>query len=127
MSRDRLEMVLMLAAGWSPSTIAEHLGRHPHTTRSALKGFGGIRPRPGPGPPGDRNGQVVRTARPGADRSPVGRRSRPGHRPLLGPAEGGLPMDRPDRRGTGDSRTRCRSLLVRGSSSTSWLANRPPR
>src|SRR5262245_55145205 len=38
-ARDRLEMVLMSAAGWSPPKIAEHLGRHPHTVRSALKGF----------------------------------------------------------------------------------------
>ena len=38
-SRDRLEMVLMSAAGWSPPKIAEHLGRHPHTVRAVLKGF----------------------------------------------------------------------------------------
>ena len=38
-SRDRLEMVLMSAAGWSPPKIAEHLGRHPHTVRAAIKGF----------------------------------------------------------------------------------------
>ena len=38
-TRDRLEMVLMSAAGWSPPKIAEHLGRHPHTVRSALRGF----------------------------------------------------------------------------------------
>ena len=38
-SRDRLEMVLMSADGWSPPAIATHLGRHPHTVRSALKGF----------------------------------------------------------------------------------------
>jgi putative transposase len=38
-SRDRLEMVLMSAAGWSPPKIAGHLGRHPHTVRAALKGF----------------------------------------------------------------------------------------
>jgi transposase len=38
-SRDRLEMVLMSAAGWSPPSIAAHLGRHPHTVRAALKGF----------------------------------------------------------------------------------------
>ena len=38
-SRDRLEMVLMSAAGWSPPDIAAHLGRHPHTVRAALKGF----------------------------------------------------------------------------------------
>src|SRR4051794_41948922 len=38
-ARDRLEMVLMSAAGWSPPRIAAHLGRHPHTVRAALKGF----------------------------------------------------------------------------------------
>jgi transposase len=38
-ARDRLEMVLMSAAGWSPPKIAGHLGRHPHTVRAALKGF----------------------------------------------------------------------------------------
>src|SRR3954466_12674803 len=38
-SRDRLEMVLMSAAGLSPPKIAEHLGRHPHIVRAALKGF----------------------------------------------------------------------------------------
>ena len=38
-ARDRLEMVLMSAAGWSPPAIAGHLGRHPHTVRAALKGF----------------------------------------------------------------------------------------
>src|SRR3954470_21103066 len=38
-ARDRLEMVLLSATGWSPPRIAEHLGRHPHTVRAALKGF----------------------------------------------------------------------------------------
>jgi hypothetical protein len=38
-ARDRLEMVLMSAAGWSPPRIGEHLGRHPHTARATLKGF----------------------------------------------------------------------------------------
>ena len=38
-ARDRLEMVLLSAAGWSPPRIAGHLGRHPHTVRAALKGF----------------------------------------------------------------------------------------
>src|SRR5215468_2888346 len=37
--RDRLEMVLLSAAGWSPPKIGRHLGRHPHTVRAALKGF----------------------------------------------------------------------------------------
>ncbi len=38
-SRDRLETVLLSAAGWSPPRIGRHLGRHPHTVRAALKGF----------------------------------------------------------------------------------------
>jgi putative transposase len=38
-ARDRLEMVFLSDAGWSPPKIAEHLGRHPHTVRAALKGF----------------------------------------------------------------------------------------
>jgi putative transposase len=38
-ARDRVEMVLMSAAGWSPPRIAGHLGRHPHTVRAAIKGF----------------------------------------------------------------------------------------
>ncbi|MEO2088912.1 MAG: helix-turn-helix domain-containing protein, partial [Gemmataceae bacterium] len=40
-ARDRLEMVFLSDAGWSPPKIAGHLGRHPHTARAALKGFGG--------------------------------------------------------------------------------------
>jgi hypothetical protein len=38
-ARDRLEMVLLSAAGWSPPRIAAHLNRHPHTVRAALKGY----------------------------------------------------------------------------------------
>jgi transposase len=38
-ARDRLEMVLLSAAGWSPPRIGKHLGRHPHTVRAALKGY----------------------------------------------------------------------------------------
>jgi transposase len=38
-ARDRLEMVFLSDAGWSPPEIAAHLGRHPHTVRAALKGF----------------------------------------------------------------------------------------
>src|SRR3569623_1925860 len=38
-ARDRLEMVLMSAAGWSPPRSAGHLGRHPHTVRAALTGY----------------------------------------------------------------------------------------
>jgi len=38
-ARSRLEMVFLCDAGWSAPRIAEHLGCHPHTARSALKGF----------------------------------------------------------------------------------------
>ena len=38
-ARDRPEMVLLAAAGWSPPRIARHLSRHPHAVRAALKGF----------------------------------------------------------------------------------------
>src|SRR3954468_22912636 len=37
--RDRLEMVLLSAAGWSAPRIAAHLGCHHHTARAALQGF----------------------------------------------------------------------------------------
>jgi predicted ArsR family transcriptional regulator len=38
-ARDRLEMVFLSDAGWSPPRVAQHLGLHPHTVRAALKGF----------------------------------------------------------------------------------------
>src|SRR5262245_26659781 len=37
--RDRLEMVALSDAGWSPPRIAEHLGYCGHTVRAALRGF----------------------------------------------------------------------------------------
>jgi transposase len=37
--RDRLEIVLLSDAGWSPPRIAQHLGCHPHTSRAVLKAF----------------------------------------------------------------------------------------
>jgi transposase len=58
-------MVLMSSAGWSPPRIAAHLGRHPHTVRSALKGFGdrgtaAFSPdKPGPDPDHDRRATVT--------------------------------------------------------------------
>jgi putative transposase len=64
-SRDRLEMVLMSAAGWSPPKIAGHLGRHPHTVRAALKGFAArgtaafYPAAPGPDPDHDRRATVT--------------------------------------------------------------------
>jgi transposase len=52
-SRDRLGMVLLSAAGWSPPKVAAHLGRHPHTVRAALKGFAARgTPAFSPDPPG---------------------------------------------------------------------------
>ena len=66
-SRDRLEMVLMSAAGWSPPKIAGHLGRHTHTVRAALKGFAArgadaLYPdAPGPDPDHNRRAQVTGT------------------------------------------------------------------
>lgn len=64
-SRDRLEMVLMSAAGWSPPRIAEHLGRHPHTVRAAINGFAArgtaafYPDAPGPDPDHDRRAAVT--------------------------------------------------------------------
>lgn len=64
-SRDRLEMVLMSSAGWSPPKIARHLGRHPHTVRAALKGYAArgtaafYPDAPGPDPDYDRRTAVT--------------------------------------------------------------------
>jgi transposase len=64
-ARDRLEMVLMSDAGWSPPKIAAHLGRHPHTIRAALKGFTARGTKafypdtPGPDPDHDRRAAVT--------------------------------------------------------------------
>lgn len=56
-ARNRLEIVLLSDAGWSPPRIARHLGCHPHTARAALKGFrdrdtAALQPQP-PGPEPD--------------------------------------------------------------------------
>ena len=37
--RDRVEMVLLSAEGWSPPRIGRHLGCHPATVRQTLKRF----------------------------------------------------------------------------------------
>lgn len=55
--RDRLEMVLLSAAGWSPPRIADFLGCDPQTVRKVLHGFrqrgpAALTPRP-PGPAPD--------------------------------------------------------------------------
>lgn len=54
--RDRVELLLLCAAGWSPPRIAAHLGCHAVTVRSVLKRFTSEgaacvrRGRPGPAP-----------------------------------------------------------------------------
>jgi putative transposase len=64
-ARDRLEMVLLSASGWSPPRIAGHLNRHPHTVRAALEGYTdrGIKAfypnAPGPDPDHDRRTKVT--------------------------------------------------------------------
>jgi transposase len=55
--RDRVEMVLLSAEGWSPPRIARHLNCHPATVRQALKRFAtegtASLPWRRPGPPKD--------------------------------------------------------------------------
>jgi transposase len=64
-TRTRLEIVQLSDAGWSPPRIAAHLGVHPHTARSALKGFAArgaaaLYPdRPGPEPDHARRADVT--------------------------------------------------------------------
>ena len=64
-ARDRLEMILLSDAGWSPPRIARHLGCHPHTARAALKGYrdrgvAALQPqRPGPPPDQQRRQSVA--------------------------------------------------------------------
>jgi len=63
--RDRVEMVLLSDAGWSPPRIATHLGYHAVTARSVLKRFQQAGPaslrrgRPGPPPDMARRAQVT--------------------------------------------------------------------
>jgi putative transposase len=60
-----LEMVLLSASGWSPPRIADHLNRHPHTVRAALKGYAarGVKAfhpeAPGPDPDYARRARVT--------------------------------------------------------------------
>ena len=64
-ARDRLEMVFLSDAGWSPPSIAKHLGRHPHTVRAALKGYAARGTKafypntPGPDPDHDLRDEVT--------------------------------------------------------------------
>jgi transposase len=63
--RDRLEMALLSAAGWSPPRIAAHLGRYPQTVRNALhrfrqRGVAALYPgKAGPPPDAARRGRVT--------------------------------------------------------------------
>jgi putative transposase len=65
-ARDRIEMVALSDAGWSPPRIAAHLGYHPQTVRDRLRDFLGrgtealFRRRPGPTPDLGRRDQVGR-------------------------------------------------------------------
>ena len=65
LERDRIEMVLLSAAGWSPPAIAQHLGYHAATVRHALKAFAATglaglwHQRPGPPPDVARRAQVT--------------------------------------------------------------------
>src|SRR5947209_14272114 len=64
-ARDRLEMVLLSDAGWSPPRIAAHLQCHPHTARKALRlfreqGTAGLHRRtPGPKPDQHRRDRIT--------------------------------------------------------------------
>jgi len=65
-ARDRIEMVTLSDAGWSPPRIATHLGYHPQTVRDRLRDFLGrgtdalSRRRPGPAPDTGRRDEVAR-------------------------------------------------------------------
>jgi transposase len=65
LERDRVEMVLLSAAGWSPPAIARHLDYHAATVRHALQAFaarglaGLWQQRPGPPPDAARRAQVT--------------------------------------------------------------------
>jgi putative transposase len=62
--RDRIEMVTLSDAGWSPPRIAAHLGYHPQTVRDRLRAFAArgaaaLYPyRSGPAPDAARRGRV---------------------------------------------------------------------
>lgn len=55
-TRDRLEMIRLVDAGWSVPRVARHLGRHEQTVRRQVKaflahGFAALADRPRPGRP----------------------------------------------------------------------------
>jgi putative transposase len=64
LERDRVEMILLSAAGWRPPAIAQHLDYHAATVRHALKaylaqGLAGLwHRRPGPPPDTTRREQI---------------------------------------------------------------------
>jgi putative transposase len=63
--RDRVEMLLLAAEGWSPPRVAHYLGCHPATVRQVIKRFAAVgtaavpRRRPGPPPNFGRRQQVT--------------------------------------------------------------------
>jgi len=65
--RDRVEMLMLSAEGWSAPRIASHLGCHPKTVRLALKGFLAEGTRslrhhpPGPVPNLERKERIIST------------------------------------------------------------------
>ena len=67
--RDRIEMVSLSDAGWSPPRIAEHLGYHPQTVRDLLRAFlargtAALYPfRSGPAPDAERRERVTAALR----------------------------------------------------------------
>jgi transposase len=64
-ARDRIEMVALSDAGWSPPRIAAHLGYHHQTVRNRLRDFAGrggdalFPGRPGPVPDAERRREVT--------------------------------------------------------------------
>lgn len=64
-ARDRLEMLLLSDAGWSPPRLAAHLGYDPQTARKVLRGWQQqgrailSRGRPGPAPDAARRAAVL--------------------------------------------------------------------
>ncbi len=65
LERDRVEMLLLSAAGWSPPAIAQHLGCHAATVRGVVKawpttGLAGLRRhRPGPARAVERRARIT--------------------------------------------------------------------
>ena len=68
-ARDRIEMVTLSDAGWSPPRIAGHLGYHPQTVRDLLRDFAArgrdalFPGKPGPPPDAERRREVTEALR----------------------------------------------------------------